>query len=621
MRGVGGPPIEGDPNAPRRVGLDPQPMVDWLSPTELVRAGVKAILAATFGNYADKREIQAALFPGPGAVTRDYSGADDLWFDYAADIGDGFNPTYAVAWLLAKNGLDVPRRAGTQATPPLQLPAGRFLVFGGDQVYPTPRREEYRNRLVDPCIKAFEGQRRSPAPSETDLFVLPGNHDWYDGLTSFVRLFCQRRTLGLLRTWQQRSYFALKLPHNWWLWGIDIQLEADIDEPQKAFFNEVATAMKQSSGDAVPQLILCTAQPSWVRCGAGINHRDTVRTQPELFATLSYFEQLIANCGAHLAVTIAGDMHHFAHYSPDAADKPHRITAGGGGAYLYPTHHLPDRLELPPRRNDRALPGGATVAPATYRLAAVYPSADDSRRHSWGVLRLPYANRGLTWFIGGSYLLFAWILQSASKALDGTRSLINVLAPMNPQDILDAWMAFWRVIRHSPSSVVFAAIIVVGLWKYRAADNPRHQVLGAVHGLLHVILSMLLFWLFSVTNVRLLDWNVDWLRQVVLFSVEMFFIGGGTGALLFAVYLLVSARRSGVHVNEVYSSQRLEDSKSFLRLHVGADGVLEIYPIGIPTVPPSDGWRVSGTGDLEPAEGAIPVQLVGEAPIRIAPRR
>ncbi|MBD0259532.1 MAG: hypothetical protein ICV83_27750 [Cytophagales bacterium] len=47
------------------------------------------------------------------------------------------------------------------------------------------------------------------------LFAIPGNHDWYDGLASFVKQFCQGRWVGGWRTTQTRSYFALALPHNW----------------------------------------------------------------------------------------------------------------------------------------------------------------------------------------------------------------------------------------------------------------------------------------------------------------------------------------------------------------------------------------------------------------------
>jgi hypothetical protein len=653
----GGPAPAGDDQAPKRVGLDPQPMVDWLSPTELLRAGVKAVLAATFGNYADKREVQAALSPGRADVSRDYSNARELWFDYVADIGDGFNPTYAVTWLLAQRALTVHpspdaaagtrsrhRGANDDSTPGSTLPAGKFLVLGGDQVYPTATREEYRRRLVDPCTVAFRTVRGAAADDAPDLFALPGNHDWYDGLTSFIRLFCQRRTLGQLRTFQQRSYFAIRLPNDWWLWGIDVQLEADIDEPQKQYFRETLENMKQVSEGRVQRLILCTGVPSWVHCGSGERHGDTLPTDADKYTTLSYFERLISDAGVHLALALAGDFHHYAHYAPDLESHPHRITAGGGGAYFYPTHHLPERLTVPVGSNDQLWRRSKAPQGAGYRLASVYPEPDVSRGRSGGVLRLPKTNRTFTYFIGGLYLLIAWIIQSASKAANGAfsfltpepdsplhaalskpnTSLMDLLAVLDIDRLKDVATAFWHVMRHSPASVSFAAIVVFSLWKYRAADRLRGQIWGAVHGVLHVILCMALIWIFSIVNLRWSSWwwwqrlDVDSVWQVCLFTIEMLAGGGIAGGILFGAYLLVSARLGGVHLNDVYSSQRIEDYKNFVRIHIRPDGSLDVYPIAIPKVPGDDGWQVRNETDLVPSAGRIETHLIGGAPIRIA---
>jgi len=61
------------------------------------------------------------------------------------------------------------------------------LVFGGDQVYPSPSREEYQRRLVAPYAAAFGDDTTSERPH---VYAVPGNHDWYDGLSAFTRLFC-----------------------------------------------------------------------------------------------------------------------------------------------------------------------------------------------------------------------------------------------------------------------------------------------------------------------------------------------------------------------------------------------------------------------------------------------
>ena len=80
------------------LGFLPSDPVRWLSPSELWRAGIKVVLSSLFANYADKREVQQALPVKALAVPADAGG--ELWLDFVADIGDGFDATYTVALLL-----------------------------------------------------------------------------------------------------------------------------------------------------------------------------------------------------------------------------------------------------------------------------------------------------------------------------------------------------------------------------------------------------------------------------------------------------------------------------------------------------------------------------------------
>src|SRR5690606_1693852 len=201
-------------------------MVNWYDPKQLAFTAVKTVISGIFGNFADRREMQAAL--DPGVEYFDYSDRPELWVDFISDLGDGFNSTYTLAHLMAQEQLDLDGHL---------LKRGNILIMGGDQVYPTPELKEYNNRLKGPYNAAFpwiEGDKDRPS-----LFALPGNHDWYDGLTNFLRLFCQGRSLGNWHSKQRRSYFALKLHHDYWLWGIDVQLNADIDYPQLCYFKEI----------------------------------------------------------------------------------------------------------------------------------------------------------------------------------------------------------------------------------------------------------------------------------------------------------------------------------------------------------------------------------------------
>jgi len=87
-------------------------MVDWFSPVELGRTGIRALLAEVFGSYADKRELQAALHqstdtPFTTPCAKRVPECTEMWLDYVADVGDGFNTTFSVAWLLSRDELEV----------------------------------------------------------------------------------------------------------------------------------------------------------------------------------------------------------------------------------------------------------------------------------------------------------------------------------------------------------------------------------------------------------------------------------------------------------------------------------------------------------------------------------
>ena len=124
------PPVEAQPTVrrrptslePKELGFTPRGAVPWLAPMLLLSTGLRTLLAILFGAYLDKRELQNAL---PAEVLRQAGTDGELWLDYVADLGDGFNATYSVAYLLAQPSLEL---GGAQ------LPRGRVLLMGGDQV-------------------------------------------------------------------------------------------------------------------------------------------------------------------------------------------------------------------------------------------------------------------------------------------------------------------------------------------------------------------------------------------------------------------------------------------------------------------------------------------------------
>jgi len=568
------------------IGFSRRRMVNWFDPKLLFQTAVKIVLSNIFGAYADKRELLAVM---NDEDRHDYSNEQELWFDYAADLGDGWDSSYTVARMLAADSL-APEGWQGEA-----LPRGRMLLFGGDEVYPMATRDNYRDRLTGPYEAALPWvDDESQAPH---LFAIPGNHDWYDGLTSFTRLFCQQRWIGGWKTRQSRSYFAIKLPHNWWLWGVDVQLESDIDGPQKAYFHRRAAEMQ--SGDRV---ILCTPEPSWVYAELGDRaaHRN-----------LQYLEeQVIQEHDATLEVVIAGDLHHYCRYQQVNGERQ-LITSGGGGAFMHGTHNLPETLQRDKQEGS-----------AHYEKKQSFPAAKCSATLMWKNLLFPFLNPRFSLFIGGIYLLYSWLLQSGSIVLiDGTFMEQLCALPLTWGGAAAVLMSFLRVLSHSPENVFFMLINALGMG-YLVETLPGktvfRYVVGALHGVAHLLLNIALIWGFAVINLDVLGMEVASLSQTSLFIIEILFSGALGGGFLMGGYLLLSNRLLGINRTSALSSLRVADYKSFLRMHLTEDG-LTIYPIGVERVPKC--WRFVARGGrhepwFEPKDREITPQLL-EQPIRL----
>jgi hypothetical protein len=565
-----GPPTP-TAETPEQLGFVRQEPVRWLSPRELADAGMRVVLSGIFGTYADKRELQAALAE---ARCHDFSDGDELWIDYVADLGDGFDATYTIASLLAEEKLDLSKGAGEN----LATTRGRVLILGGDEVYPTASIDAYRNR--------FEGPYRAALPyTERDhpaMFAVPGNHDWYDGLTSFVRVLCQGNWIGGWKTHQTRSYFALRLPHRWWLWAIDIQFDSYIDEPQLRFFRDVV-APEVEPGDSV---ILCSAKPNWVE-GAD---------EPEAFQTLDYFERRIVRdvCRANVRLSITGDSHHYARYRAPSTDA-HRIIAGGGGAFLSATHHLPPVLELPPMASKDP---GKTRQPVRFEREATYPDIESSRRLRRGIWRLPLLNPTFAVLVGIIYLAYGWLIQSAARSANA-----SVEASVEG---ISFWDAIVRLAR-TPLALVVTAALAFGMAGFTKAHSPALKWgVGLAHLAAHLAAAATLTWLLS----RLFE-GLDGPLFVVALVVGLFVAGVVVGSLVMALYLAL-VDRLGLNTNELFAAQRIEDHKNFLRLRITPAGVLEIYPVAVDRI--DRRWRLRRNGERGNGGGWFVADRPGSGP-------
>jgi hypothetical protein len=556
------------------LGFVRQPAVRWLSPGLLARSGVEVLVSGTFGKFADKREIQRET-QGPF----DYSDAGDLWVDYLSDTGDGFDATYTMGWLLAQETLDF---AGEK------LPRGRVLLLGGDEVYPTADPVAYEDRFIGPFAAALP---ELPEFARPDMYALPGNHDWYDGLVSFLRVFCARDgNIGAWRTRQRRSYFAVELPNDWWVWGIDIQLDTYIDDSQLDYFHALAV----KPGDKV---ILLTAKPAWIKALPG-------KLDPPSWRYLSFFEERVVRAsGARLVVTLTGDLHHYARYEPAAEDEPTRLTAGGGGAYLSGTHTLYPELRVRSLDHDEA----ETV---TYTREEVYPRAADSSRLANGILALARRNPQFALLLGAFYALLGVTALGAlnsglgslwfNATLDGFGGFLTSAA--GGATLLLIIVLFAGL--YGGTDVVAPALEHRGgvVWATKLAKF----VVALLHAALHVALAALTLWfvLQAVGDHPFWIW--------VLGIVALFVVGAVVGSTVFGAVLLAIHRARGVlaweAANQVFTGQSIPDYKNLLRMRFGTDGGLTIYPLGVERA--CTDWRFAGPDGTRPRivpSGAPPV--------------
>ncbi len=304
---------------------------DWMTPD--VPQELTARAARILGGDETKSTLVEAL-------------GRDLWIDYVSDTGDDVSVSRAVARLVvARYELPDPDREGEFLT----APRGEVLLFGGDTAYPVATAQEITNRVLVPFNEALVGKDTEPRV----LLGIPGNHDWYDGLDGFGRMFRRRfddeqdprpSMIGVSKPmleyyaeWarefvlggkvdkpkalvlsgyvpvQNASYFVLPLTRGIHLYGVDRQLKS-IDSRQKHFFVEWA----REHATASPWVLL--PDPLFRFGGPSRTGTDMIQTLGFDFHARSHF-------------LLSGDVHHYER-SNDGGML--HVIAGGGGAFLHP---------------------------------------------------------------------------------------------------------------------------------------------------------------------------------------------------------------------------------------------------------------------------------------------
>ena len=137
-------------------------MTGWYDPGQLARTGVQVAISTIFGRHADRRQLQGLAKEGEPPAKPFYDAPPvagpngEFWFDYIADVGDGFNPTYTMACCVTEPELTLNGE---------QTQQGQLLIFGGDEVYPLGQPGKLQAAAYRSiCRRVFETEGRPAHP-------------------------------------------------------------------------------------------------------------------------------------------------------------------------------------------------------------------------------------------------------------------------------------------------------------------------------------------------------------------------------------------------------------------------------------------------------------------------
>ncbi|MFJ7149275.1 metallophosphoesterase family protein [Streptomyces sp. NPDC100445] len=312
--------------------------LSWLDP-RVLWAARNGVLASWFGDPTGRTRGRwvarraAAGAPADKVVRRDVP--ERFSFMVLGDPGEGGDSQYAVV----PGFLEVARDT-------------EFAVIASDVVYPVGCADDYGRNF-------FRPYRDYPAP----VYAIPGNHDWYEDLDAFMRVFCaetaplppESRPRPLTRAWWrsllwhrarptdgQRLAEARRLrsapgqqavqPGPYWaidagpvrIIGIDTGLLGTLDAEQGTWLREVSRGPRPK--------ILVTGSPLYVD---GEHHPCPVEGGGTV-------DDVVRAPEHHYVAAIGGDIHNYQRYPVDVGGRTVQyVVAGGGGAFMHATHTIP----------------------------------------------------------------------------------------------------------------------------------------------------------------------------------------------------------------------------------------------------------------------------------------
>jgi hypothetical protein len=312
----------------------PRKPFSWLDPRPLFASRNDKLARARWlggdPTNDERRRWMAAL--GTADPRIDRTDLDRVSFVLAGDTGEGDLSQYVTVPLLD--------RLSEQTD---------FMVIASDVIYPAGGADSYVQNFYD----VYGGYRKP-------IYAVPGNHDWYDGLSGFMFHLCGVETvppapkaplprrllwhrpprlddaaLARLRALRDARPAAGQ-PAPYWLLdtgplqlvGIDTGIAGAIDRDQAAWLRRVSAASPKPK-------ILITGKPIYVD-----NRRHAGAIEDEPTASV---DDVVRERAHNYVAAIGGDIHNYQRYPVDVGGGRivQYLVSGGGGAFMHATHTIP----------------------------------------------------------------------------------------------------------------------------------------------------------------------------------------------------------------------------------------------------------------------------------------
>ena len=377
----------------------------------------------------------------------------DFWLDYAADIGDGWNSDVrhrrCHRAARARRSITAARVEQTQAGQRAGVRRRRGLSLPVAQ----------RNTTCAPKRRtsmAFAGR------AHPDVFAIPGNHDWYDSLVAFSRTFCRpERGFAGCPTRQTRSYFALQAARRTGGCWPSTCSSAPISTSRRCSTSRRsprAWTMPRASSSACPSRAGSSKTP--IRSHSSYEEHSSTR----------FLEEKVFKRKARVFLT--GDLHFYKRH--ENAEGIQKITSGGGGAFLHPTH----------------APGTKLLRNGFVERAA-YPDAKTSAAPHVAELPVPVHRIRSP----------AGCTRSSTPCRRGSRRRAS-----KPPDVIDlptALAAAMNAAIRDPLNGMWLVAIIGGFIFFTDTHLRSWRILGgAFHALLHLAAAFMVGWIALLLTVQ-----------------------------------------------------------------------------------------------------------------------